>query len=52
MKPISNAMAPPTAEAMMMVSVLSTAFTAASTKDEMMKEERMRTKRMVAPVWH
>lgn len=28
MKPMSNAMAPPTAEAMMMVSVLSTTFTA------------------------
>lgn len=42
MKPIINAMAPPTAEAMMMVSVLSTDFTTASTKDETMKKEDKR----------
>lgn len=38
MKPIINAIAPPTAEAMMMVSVLSTDFTTASTRED--DEER------------
>lgn len=41
MKPIINAMAPPTAEAMMMVRVLSTDFTTASTKHRTMKKEKM-----------
>lgn len=45
MKPIINAMAPPTAEAMMMVRVLSTDFTTASTKEKTGKKEKMRTAR-------
>lgn len=51
MKPINKAMAPPTAEAMMMVSVLSTNLTAASTKEKRRKKERMKKQRIPAPVW-